>query len=93
MLTSILRTIVSYLWGIIILWLVGLVPPLEPLRDQLLGYSDTIAMFLAVLISGAWYAFWRWLEPRLPDWLTRILLGSAKAPVYPGERTNHELDE
>jgi hypothetical protein len=27
----------------------------------------------------------RWLEPRLPDWLTRAVLGSAKTPVYPGK--------
>lgn len=84
LLTSFLRTVVSYLWGIIIVWLITVLPPLQPLEEQLLGLADLALPILAAVISAAWYAFWRWLEPRLPDWLTRALLGSAKAPNYDG---------
>lgn len=82
MLTSILRTLVPALWGSAIAWLLTIVPVLAPLREQLLTYGDLAVPIISALIIGAWYALWRWLEPRLPDWLTRVLLGSAKAPTY-----------
>lgn len=34
------------------------------------------------MAMAGWYAIWRILEPRLPDWLTRVVLGSAVAPSY-----------
>lgn len=82
MITSILRTVVPVLWGSLIGWLLGLLPALEPLREPLLGYGNVLATILAAVLIAAWYTFWRWLEPKLPDWLTRAVLGSAKAPVY-----------
>lgn len=82
LLTSILRTVVPALWGSLVAWLIGVVPVLEPLQAHLLGLSDVILPVITAVIIGAWYAFWRWLEPRLPDWLTRAVLGSAKTPVY-----------
>ena len=82
MLTSILRTVVPALWGSFISLLLGWAPLLEPLEPQLLAYGEVIVPILAALITGAWYALWRWLEPRLPDWLTRLFLGSAKTPTY-----------
>jgi len=82
-LTSILRTVVPALWGAAITWLLGVAPALAPLQGQLLGLSDLILPVITAVIIGAWYALWRWLEPRLPDWLTRAVLGSAKTPVYP----------
>lgn len=85
MLTSILRTLVPALWGSFILWLIGLIPELAPLKEQLLGLADIALPIITAVIIGAWYAFWRWLEPRLPDWLTRAVLGSAKTPTYPGK--------
>ena len=93
MLTSILRTVVPLLWGSFIGWLLGLIPALEPLRETLLGYGDFAVPFIGALITGAWYALWRWLEPRLPDWLTRILLGSAKAPTYDDISREGELGD
>jgi len=86
-LTSILRTIVPYLWGTFIGWALALVPVLEPLRADLLAYGDAAVPIIAVILAAAWYALWRWLEPRLPDWLTRILLGSAKTPTYANANT------
>lgn len=82
MLTSILRTLVPALWGSFIAWLLGLVPALAPLEAQLLGASELFIPILTAVLIGAWYAFWRWLEPRMPDWLTRAVLGSAQTPSY-----------
>lgn len=85
LLTSILRTLVPALWGAVIAWLIGLIPALAPLQEQLLGLADIAVPILTAVIIGAWYAFWRWFEPRLPDWLTRAVLGSAKTPAYDGK--------
>jgi hypothetical protein len=82
LLTSILRTVVPALWGSFIGWLLTLLPLLEPHRAELLAYGELAVPLVTALLIGLWYAFWRWLEPKLPDWLTRILLGSAKVPVY-----------
>lgn len=87
MLTSILRTLVPALWGSFIGWVLAVVPILEPLRADLIQYGDLAVPVITAVLIGAWYAFWRWLEPRLPDWLTRILLGSAKQPTYWNENT------
>lgn len=89
MFTSILRTIVPALWGAFIGWAIGLLPSLEPHRESLLEYGTPLSAIVATVLIGAWYAFWRWLEPRLPDWLTRAVLGSAKTPAYEGK---HEAD-
>lgn len=85
LLTSILRTLVPALWGSVITWLIGLLPALAPLEGDLLGLANIFLPIITAVIIGAWYAFWRWLEPRLPDWLTRAVLGSAKTPVYEGK--------
>lgn len=85
MLTSILRTVVPALWGSLIAWLIGVLPILAPLEADLKGLADIILPILTAVIIAAWYAFWRWLEPRLPDWLTRAVLGSAKTPRYDGK--------
>lgn len=82
MLTAILRTIVPALWGSFIAWLIGVLPLLALVEAQLLGLADMLLPVVTAVIIGAWYAFWRWLEPRLPDWLTRAVLGSAKTPTY-----------
>lgn len=37
---------------------------------------------LTAVLQGGYYALVRAIEPHLPDWLTRILLGSATAPEY-----------
>lgn len=87
MLTSILRTLVPALWGSLIGWFLTVVPILEPLRADLLAYGDVAVPVIAALLIGGWYAVCRWLEPHLPDWLTRILLGSAKAPTYANANT------
>ena len=82
MLTSILRTLVPALWGSGIAWLIGVLPILAPLEADLRGLADVLLPIITAVIIGAWYAFWRWAEPRLPDWLTVAVLGSAKTPTY-----------
>lgn len=85
LLTAFLRTIVPALWGSFIAWLIGALPILAPLESQLAGLAELALPVITAVIIGAWYAFWRWLEPRLPDWLTRAVLGSAKTPSYAGK--------
>lgn len=82
MLTSILRTLVPAWWGLLIAKLLIAVPALEPMREQMLGWGDLAALTVSAVIIGAWYALWRWLQPRLPNWLVRALLGSAQTPIY-----------
>ena len=85
MLASILRTIVPSLWASFINWALIVVPLLEPHREELLAYGLPLAAVATALLTAAWYAFWRWLEPKLPNWLKRAVLGSAKAPIYAGK--------
>jgi hypothetical protein len=73
------------LWGSLIARLIGVAPLLAPLEANLLGVADIILPIITALIIGVWYAFWRWLKPRLPDWVTRAVLGSAQAPIYTGK--------
>jgi MFS superfamily sulfate permease-like transporter len=44
--------------------------------------SEVVLGLLVTVAIAVWYALARWLEPRLPDWLTRLVLGSAAAPTY-----------
>lgn len=83
LITGLIRTVVPALWGSLIAWLIGVAPLLSPLEGQLRGVAEILLPIITAVIIGAWYAFWRWLEPRLPDWLTRAVLGSIKTPVYP----------
>lgn len=88
-LTSILRTVVPALWGSVIAWLIGVLPILAPFSDGLRGLADVALPVITAVIIGGWYAFWRWLEPKLPDWLTRAVLGSARTPTYTAETGRH----
>ena len=81
-----LRTVVPVAWGSLVGLLLGWVAPHLPgdLGDtlaDLLGGEAAIALVSGLAIAG-WYALWRRVEPRIPDWLTRIVLGSASAPSY-----------
>lgn len=89
MLTAILRTVVPALWGSVIAWLIGVLPILAPFSDDLRGLADVALPVITAVIIGAWYAFWRWLEPKLPDWLTRAVLGSAHTPTYATDAPKH----
>jgi len=84
LLVSLLRTFVSWAWALFIGWLLIAVPIFQPFEESLLGISELALPVLIAVIGAAWYAFCRWIEPLMPDWLTRTLLGSAKAPAYQG---------
>jgi hypothetical protein len=87
--TSWLRTVVPGLWSALITAVLvwagthapWLVRALDTLNIDLT--SEIVVGFVVSAVLAGWYALWRWIEPRLPDWLTRILLGSAQQPVYP----------
>lgn len=75
-----LRTTVPALWGTLVAWLLArYVLPAEVVD---LLTSDVLVVAVTSLVVLAWYALWRWLEPHVPDWLTRLALGSAKTPIY-----------
>lgn len=84
LLISLLRTFISWVWALFIGWLLLVMPIFQPFEEQLLALPALALPTLIAVIAAAWYALWRWLEPKLPDWLTRALLGSAKAPAYQG---------
>ncbi|QAY69974.1 hypothetical protein [Xylanimonas protaetiae] len=85
---SLLRTYVPKAWGLVVgallAWL-GIHAPWAVHVLDSLGIDLTSPAAVLVVVAGsesAWYAIWRALEPRLPDWMTRIVLGSAKPPIY-----------
>lgn len=81
-----LRTTVPVLWGSLIATLLRLLTPHLP-GDVATALADLLASELALTLVTAtvialWYAAWRWAEPRIPSWLTRLVLGSARTPGY-----------
>lgn len=77
-LTSWVRTNVPALWAALIAWLIKLGLP-ESFGDALGGLSDVL---IVPVVLAVVYAVIRWLEARLPAWLSRILMGSARTPAY-----------
>ena len=75
---SLLRTVVPVIWGSAIAWLLTVISLPAPVSGFLTAQTDIVVV---VAIAG-WYAGFRWLEPRLPAWLTRIVLGSNQTPTY-----------
>lgn len=83
---SYLRTVVPALWGAVVAVILKALAPHLPaalydeLRDLLSGpLAQALVVSLAV---AAWYWLWRRIEHRIPDWLTRVVLGSARTPGY-----------
>lgn len=79
-LTAWVRTVVPGLWSALVAWLVKLGVP-AAVTDAVAGLGEAL-VFPAAL--AAVYALLRWAEPRVPAWLARVLLGSARPPVYRG---------
>ncbi|MFD6163696.1 hypothetical protein ACFWFR_00790 [Oerskovia sp. NPDC060287] len=77
---SYLRTVVPVLWGSAVAWLLTVVVLPAEVTDLLT--SDLAVTAVTALVVGAWYIAWRWAEPHIPDWLTRLALGSAQTPIY-----------
>lgn len=77
---SVLRTVVPVLWGALIAYLVTLVPAVAGVLDPatVVGWGPAVAG----LATAVWYALMRKIEPYLPAWLTVLVLGSNKTPIY-----------
>lgn len=83
-----LRTVVPGLWSAVIgsalAWLAVHAPWALDLLEAL-NIDPESAAFTAGVVTltlAVWYAVWRRLEPRIPDWLTRLVLGSKLTPAY-----------
>lgn len=74
-----LRTVVPVGWGALVAFLLSRFPDLH---EALV--SPAVTMAVTGVVVGLWYSVWRWLEPRLPAWLTVLTLGSNRAPSYLG---------
>jgi len=79
---SVLRTVVPVAWGALITYLISLVPgvapALAPAQPVIAGWGVAIA----AAVTAAWYALMRKIEPKLPQWLAVIVLGSSQMPTY-----------
>ena len=86
--TSWLRTVVPGLWSAavtaLLVWLGANAPWVISVLDALnLDLeSPTVAAFVMAAVLAGWHALFRKVEPHLPDWLTRLVLGSAAVPLY-----------
>lgn len=89
-LISILRTFVPALWGSVLAWAVSRGWLTAELASSMGPWSVGLTALVLAGSTAAWYALWRVLEPRLPDWVRRLVLGAAQAPSYtvsPGRHT------
>lgn len=77
---SVLRTVVPVLWGALITYLISLVPIVAQVVDP--GTAVGLGPAVAAALTAAWYALMRTIEPKLPAWLTVIVLGSNSSPRY-----------
>ena len=94
---SYLRTIVPVLWGSIVATILRVISPHLP-GDVGQALADFLASELALsLVTAAgiagWYWVWRRLERRIPDWLVRLVLGSARTPGYSLPAAVVQLDD
>ncbi|HEV2782053.1 MAG TPA: hypothetical protein VGX25_21900, partial [Actinophytocola sp.] len=55
---------------------------LPPAAEAWLSSAPVVDAVTNLAALAAVYAFVRWIEPRIPDWATRLLLGSARPPTY-----------
>jgi hypothetical protein len=86
---SVIRTAIPTAWGAVIVWLVGL----SLLPAELVAQAEGFAVVLTAVAIALFYALVRWQEcqPWSPLWLSRLLLGSAKAPSYTTGRHAREF--
>lgn len=93
MITGLIRTAVTAVYGALIAQLIMWVPAFEPMREQLLAFSEVasvaVASIVTAVVAAAWWALVRKVQPILPPWLVVALAGSLKQPTYVGP-TDHE---
>lgn len=76
---SLIRTVVPMAIGAVVAYLATLGIDLD--ADTQTG----LIIALTGVLQAVYYAVARAIEPHLPDWVTRVLLGSATAPEYRAE--------
>lgn len=72
-----IRTGVPLLWGYLLTWVATLSTAMHDLLDNPGVYAAVVGA-----VTLAWYALARWVEPKLPPWLTRLVIGANTAPQY-----------
>lgn len=72
-----LRTVVPTAWGA----LIAIIASRFPAVHEML-VNPAVTMALTGLVVAAWYSLWRAMEPKLPAWLTVVLLGYDRPPTY-----------
>lgn len=81
-----IRTVVPGLWAVLVTaflqWWTGAPTAVADALNSEAAIGAAIWVVLAI-----WYGFWRWLEPRLPSWLTGLLFGINRQPTYANEAT------
>lgn len=79
-----IRTAVPSIWGAAVAWALSAVDWLPGVLEFLhLDPQDpAVTAGVVVVAIAAWHAVWRKVEPHVPDWLSRIALGSSKQPTY-----------
>lgn len=75
-----IRTTVPILWGVLLTQITIRIPCVHDFlqSQQIIG----LGVAIAGAITTAWYSLWRKIEPKLPPWMTRIVLGSNTTPIY-----------
>lgn len=86
-LTAWLRTTIPTAWSALIAYLVTLGAP-DWLTRPL---GDAADVLVVPVVLGAVYALLRWAEPRMPAWLTRLLIGSTTRPNYRRSGTTSQV--
>lgn len=77
---SIIRTLVPSAWGSVLTWVATQLPFLEaPLNA---AGATGLGAVLVVVLTTLWYTLMRNLESHLPAWLTVLVLGANRAPIY-----------
>lgn len=83
---ALLRTAVPGLWAAIVTTILRLVSPLLPgdagTALAALLRSELALTLVVALVLALWYWLWRRVEHLVPDWLVRLVLGSARTPGY-----------
>jgi hypothetical protein len=72
--------VVPGLWATLVAWLVSFGLPAS-MTDWLGGLGNQVMVPIVLAIV---YALLRRLEPLMPPWLTRLLIGSNRPPSYAG---------
>ena len=80
--TRYLRTAVPVLWGSVASFLLQYVATdlSEPIANAL--YSEQASIAVTAIVIFVWYWVWGKVNHLVPDWLSKLVLGSEKEPTY-----------